>query len=111
MLWCMFYRSFCICRFCRVPVWYPGIWVWSVVAGCLCFCRLSLCQPEEVSNHSDFGSVIGEGGPFVAVTVVGCVHLGVTLYLCSQFGYVVDGEFIVVCYGSYVLPFCNSLFS
>jgi len=66
---------------------------------------------EEVSNHSDFGAVIGEGGPFVAVTVVGCVHLGVTLYLCSQFGYVVDGEFIVVCYGSYVLPFCNSLFS
>ena len=59
---------------------------------------------EEVSNHSDFWAVIGEGSPSVVI-VVGCVHLGFTLYLCSQFGYVVDGEFIVVCYGSYVLPF------
>jgi len=66
---------------------------------------------EEVSYHSDFGAVVREGGPFVVVIFVGCVYLGFTLYLCSQFGYVVDGEFIVVCYGTYILPFCNSLFS
>jgi len=58
--------------------------------------RLTRLKFVEVSNHSDFGAVIGEGGPFVAVAVVGCVHLGFTLYLCSQFGYVVDGEFFVI---------------
>jgi len=63
---------------------------------------------EEVGYLSEFGTVISEGGPFI---VVGCVHLGVTLYLCSQFGYVMNGEFIVVCYGSYFLPFCYSPFS
>ena len=66
---------------------------------------------EEVSNHSDFGAVIGEGGSFVVVIVVGCVYLGFTLYLCLQFAYVVDGEFIVFCYGTSILPFCSSLFS
>jgi hypothetical protein len=60
---------------------------------------------EEVSYHSDFGAVVSEGGPFVVVIVVGCVYLGFTLYLCSQFGYVVDGEFIVV---SMVRIFCHS---
>jgi hypothetical protein len=65
---------------------------------------------EEVSYHSDFGAVVSVGGPFVVV-IVGCVYLGFTLYLCSQFGYVVDGECIVVYYGTYILPFCNSLFS
>jgi hypothetical protein len=66
---------------------------------------------EEVGNHSDFGAVISEGGPFIVVIVVGFVHLGFTLCLCSQSGYVVNGEFIVVYYGSYILPFCYSLFS
>jgi len=61
---------------------------------------------EEVGYLSDFGTVISEGGPFVVVTIVGCVRLGFTLYLCSQFGYVMNGEFIVVCCGSYFLPFC-----
>jgi len=64
---------------------------------------------EEFGYLSDFGTVISEGGPFIVV-VVGCVHLGFTLYLCSQFGYVMYGEFIVVCYGSYFLPFCYSRF-
>jgi len=54
---------------------------------------------------------MSEGGPFVVVAVVGFVHLGFTLYLCSQFGYVMNGEFIVVCYGSYFSPFCHSPFS
>ena len=53
---------------------------------------------EEVRYLSDFGTVIIEGGPFI---VVGYAHLGFTLYLCSQFGYVMNGEFIVVCYDSY----------
>ena len=57
-----------------------------------------------------FGTVISEGGPFFVVAVVCCVHLGFTLCLCSQFGYVMNGEFIVVCYGSYFLPFCYSRF-
>ena len=35
-----------------------------------------------------FGTVISEGGPFFVVAVVGCVHPGFTLCLCSQFGYV-----------------------
>jgi len=65
----------------------------------------------EVGYLSDFGTVISEGGPFVVVAVVGCIRLGFTLYLCSQFGYVMNGEFIVVCYGMYFLPFCYSLFS
>jgi len=56
---------------------------------------------EKVGYLSDFGAVISEGGPFIVVAVVGCVHLGFTLYLCSQFGHVINGEFIVVCYGSY----------
>jgi len=43
---------------------------------------------EVVSHLSDFGTVISEGGPFFVVLVVGCVHLGFTLYLCSQFSYV-----------------------
>jgi len=60
---------------------------------------------EEFGYLSDFGTVISEGGPFIVV-VVGCVHLGFTLYLCSQFGYVMNGEFIVVCYGLYFLLFC-----
>jgi len=66
---------------------------------------------EEVGYLSDFGTVISEGGPFIVVAVVGCVHLGFTLYLCSQFGYVMNGEFIVGCYVSYFLPFCYSPFS
>jgi len=37
---------------------------------------------EEVGYLSDFGTVISEGGPFIVVAVVGCVHLGFTLYLC-----------------------------
>ena len=56
---------------------------------------------EEVGYLSDFGTVVNEGGPFIVVAVVGCVHLGFTLYLCSHFGYVKNGEFIVVCYSSY----------
>jgi len=66
---------------------------------------------EEVGYLSDFGTVIPEGGPFIVVAVVNCVHLCFTLYLCSQFDYVMNGEFIVVCYGSYFLPFCYSPFS
>jgi hypothetical protein len=66
---------------------------------------------EEVSDHSDFGAVVDEGGLFVVVIVVGYVRLGFTLYLSSQFGYEVDREFIVVCYDSYILPFCLSLFT
>jgi len=66
---------------------------------------------EEVGYLSDFETVINEGGPIIVAAVVGCVHLGFTLYLCSQFGYVMNGEFIVVCYGSYFLPFCYSPFS
>jgi len=66
---------------------------------------------EEVGYLSGLGAVIIEGGPFIVVAVVGFVHLGFTLYLCSQFGYVMNGEFIVVCYGSYFLPFCYSPFS
>ena len=66
---------------------------------------------EEVSYLSDFGAVISEGGPFVVVIFVGCIPLGFTLYLCLQFAYVVDGEFIVFCYGTSILPFCSSLFS
>jgi hypothetical protein len=54
--------------------------------------------------------VVGEGGPLVVVIVVGFVRLSFTLYLCSQFGYEMDGEFIVICYGSYILPFCLSLY-
>ena len=54
---------------------------------------------------------ISEGGPYIVVAVVGCIHLTFTLYLCSQFGYVMNGEFIVVCYVSYFLPFCYSPFS
>jgi len=65
---------------------------------------------EEVGYLSDFGTVISEGDPFIVVAVVGCVHLGFTLYLCSQFGYVMNEEFIVVYYGSYFLPFCYSPF-
>jgi hypothetical protein len=65
---------------------------------------------EEVGYLSDFGTVISEGGPFIVVAV-GCVHLGFMLYLCSQFGYVMNGGFIVVCYGSYFLPICYSPFS
>ena len=65
---------------------------------------------EDVSYHSDFGAVVGKGGPFVVVTLFGCVYLGFVLYLYSQFGCVVAGEFVVVCYGPYILPFCNSLF-
>jgi len=63
----------------------------------------------EVGYLSDFGAVISEGDPFI-VAVVGCVHLGFTFYLWSQFGYVMNGEFIVFCYGSYFLPFCYSPF-
>jgi len=66
---------------------------------------------EEVGYLSDFGTVISEGDPFIVVAVVGCVHLGFTLYLCSQFDYVMNGEFIFVCYVSYFLPFCYSPFS
>jgi len=66
---------------------------------------------EEVGYHSEFGTVISEGGPFIVVAVVGCVHLGFTLYLCSQFDHVMNGEFIVVCCGSYFLLFCYSPFS
>jgi len=66
---------------------------------------------EEVGYLSDFGTVITEGGPFIVVAVFGCVRLGFTLYLCFQFGYVMNGEFIVVCYGSYFLPFCYFPFS
>jgi len=66
---------------------------------------------EEVGNLSDVGTVISEDGQFIVVAVVGCVHLGFTLNLCSQFGYVMNGEFIVVCYVSYLLPFCYSPFS
>jgi len=62
---------------------------------------------EEIGYLYGFGTVISDGGPFI-VAVVGCVHLGFTLYLCSQFGYVMNGEFIVVCYGLYFLPFCYS---
>jgi hypothetical protein len=61
---------------------------------------------EEFSDHSDFGAMVGEGGPFV----VSYVRLGFTLYLPSQFGYELDREFIVVCFISYILPFCLSLF-
>ena len=64
---------------------------------------------EEVGYLSDFGTVISEGGPFIVVAVVGCVHLGFALYLCSQFGYVMNGEFIVVCYVSYFLLFSFQL--
>ena len=66
---------------------------------------------EEVGYLSDFGNVISKGGPFIVVAVVCCVRLGFTLYLCSQFGYVMNGELIVVCCGSYFLPFCYSSFS
>jgi len=66
---------------------------------------------EEVGYLSDFRIVISEGGPFIVVAIVGCVHLGFTLYLCSQFGYVMNGEFIFICYDSYFLPFCYSPFS
>ena len=66
---------------------------------------------EEVGYLSGFGTVISEGGPFIVVAVIGCVHLGFMLYLCSYFGYVMNGEFIVVCYGSYFMPFCFSPFS
>jgi len=38
---------------------------------------------EEVGYLSDFGTVISEDGPFIVVAVVGFVHLGFTLYLCS----------------------------
>jgi len=38
---------------------------------------------EAVGYLSDSGTVINEGGPFIVVAVVGCVHLGFTLYLCS----------------------------
>jgi len=55
---------------------------------------------EEVGYLSDFGTVISEGGPCIVVAVVGCVHLGFTLYLCSQFGYVMNGESIVVLHRS-----------
>ena len=34
---------------------------------------------EEVGYLSDFGTVVSEGGPFIVVAVVGCVHLGFTL--------------------------------
>jgi len=61
---------------------------------------------EEVGYLSDFGTVINEGDTFVCFAVVGCVHLGFTLYLCSQFDSVMNGEFIVIGYGSYFLPFC-----
>jgi hypothetical protein len=64
---------------------------------------------EEFGDHPDFRAVISEGGPFIVV--IGRVPLGFTLYLYSQSGYVVNGEFIVVCYDSYILPFCYSLFS
>ena len=40
---------------------------------------------EEVNYLPDFGTVKDEGGPFFVVFVVGCVHLGFTLFLCSQF--------------------------
>jgi len=40
---------------------------------------------EEVRYLSDFGTVISEGGLFFVVFVVGCAHMGFTLYLCSQF--------------------------
>ena len=66
---------------------------------------------EEVRYLSDFGTVISEGGPFIVVAVVGCVHLGFTLYLCSHFGYVMNGEFVVVCFVSYFLPFYFSPFT
>ena len=36
-------------------------------------------------------STLREGGPFIVVVVVSCVHLCFTLYLCSQFGYVMNG--------------------
>ena len=80
---------------------------------CVCTFKGSLYVSlfEEVGYLSDFGTVISEGDPFIVVAVVGCVHLGFTLYLCSQFDYVMNGEFIFVCYVSYFLPFCYSPFS
>ena len=48
--------------------------------------------------------MINEVDRIIVVAVVGCVHLGIALYLCSQFGYVVNGEFIVVCSVSYFMP-------
>jgi len=57
---------------------------------------------QEVGYLSDFGNVRSEGGPFIVVAVV---HLEFKLHLCSQFGYMMNGEFIVVCYVSYFLPF------
>ena len=70
---------------------------------CVCIFKgyLYVSLFEDVGYLSDFGTVISEGGPFIVVAVVGCVHQGFTLYLYSQFGYVMNGEFIVVCYGSY----------
>jgi len=60
---------------------------------------------EEVGYRSDFGTVIREDGPFIVVAGVSCVHLCFTLYLYSQFGYVMNGEFIVV---AMVRIFCHS---
>jgi hypothetical protein len=66
---------------------------------------------EEIGYLSDFGTVISEGGSFIDVAVVGCVHLGFTLYLCCQFGCAMNGEFVIVCYVSCFLPIYYSPFS
>jgi len=69
--------SVCICRFCRGPALCPGFWIWSVVAVCFTFKgSVYVSLFEEVGYLSDFGNVISEGGPFIVVVVVGCVHLG-----------------------------------
>ena len=36
---------------------------------------------DEVDYLTEFGTVISEGDTFIVVSVVGCVHLGCTLYL------------------------------
>jgi len=62
----------------------------SQLLQCVCTFKgyLYVSLFEEVDYLSDFGTVRSEGGPFIVVSVVGCVHLGFTLYLCSQFSYV-----------------------
>ena len=105
---CQFvYAAFVVVLHCVVDLGFGQL------LQCVCTFKdyLYVCLFEEVGYLSGFGTVISEGGPFIVVAVVGCVHLGFMLYLCSQLGYVMNGEFIVVCYGLYFLPFWYSPFS
>jgi len=83
---CMFYISACICHFFVVLRCVVGFGFGQLLQCVFAFeGYLYVSLFEEVRYLSVLGAVISEGGPFFVVFVVGFVHVGFTLHLCSQF--------------------------